>query len=184
MIHIKERKNKQLLLGMLLLFLTIIVFLFSISVGSVNIGLENVVKILTGCNIENSTYRSIVMNIRLPRALATIIGGACLAVSGLLLQIFFLVQSVVPAPVSVRRAVTDGLAVGCPLHSVAEHLHVLDEFSLGAAAPHALVDGIHQPKFPALTLERGTIFTAAHTFTPPPLVGFQHSQSVALAYFI
>lgn len=89
MMWMKRRKNKQVFLISVLLFLTIIVFLFSISVGPVNINLENVVKILGGWEIENNTYKSIVMNIRLPRALATVVGGACLAVSGLLLQIFF-----------------------------------------------------------------------------------------------
>lgn len=85
----KQRKNRQLFLIVLLLVLIIIVSLFSISVGSVNISIKNVVRILMGGDIENNTFKSIVMNIRLPRVLATVIGGACLSVSGLLLQIFF-----------------------------------------------------------------------------------------------
>lgn len=86
---IKSKQNKKLLLISLLLLLTILTFLFNISVGSVNICIQDVVRIFTGGVIQNNTYRNIVMNIRLPRALATVIGGACLAVSGLLLQIFF-----------------------------------------------------------------------------------------------
>lgn len=85
----KKRKNKQLLLLLLLLFLTIMAFLFNISAGSVNIRLKDVASILIGRSVENNTYRSIITNIRLPRALAAVLGGSCLAVSGLLLQIFF-----------------------------------------------------------------------------------------------
>ena len=85
----KQRRNRQIFLIVLLLALIIIVSLISISVGSVNISLKNVVGILMGWDIGNNTFKSIVMDIRLPRVLATVIGGACLAVSGLLLQIFF-----------------------------------------------------------------------------------------------
>lgn len=85
----KEKRNVQLLIIGMLFCLTVFVFLISISIGSVNISLEDVVKVLTGSKVENTTFKPIIMNIRLPRTLATIIGGACLAVSGLLLQIFF-----------------------------------------------------------------------------------------------
>ncbi|AHF08950.1 MULTISPECIES: iron ABC transporter permease [Dehalobacter] len=73
----------------ILALLATMVFLLNISAGSVNISLEHIIKILTGHETGNDTYASIVMNIRLPRALATLVGGACLAVAGLLLQIFF-----------------------------------------------------------------------------------------------
>lgn len=121
MIHTKQRKNKQLLLVMLLLLLTIMVFLISISVGSVNISLKEVVRILTGQGIENNTYSSIVMNIRLPRALATVVGGSCLAVSGLLLQIFFRNPIVEPYVLGISSGAT--LFVG---------LVVLGGYSFGA----------------------------------------------------
>ncbi|UWG98468.1 iron ABC transporter permease [Dehalobacter sp. DCM] len=85
----KQRVQKHLLFIIILALLATIVFLFNVSVGSVNISLDHVVKILTGQETGSSTDASIVMNIRLPRALATLAGGACLAVAGLLLQIFF-----------------------------------------------------------------------------------------------
>lgn len=84
-----QRKARQLAFMMVLIFATIFIFLLSISMGSVKISLKDVVKVFLGRDIDNNIYKSIIMNIRLPRALATIIGGACLAVSGLLLQIFF-----------------------------------------------------------------------------------------------
>ncbi|HSQ87823.1 iron ABC transporter permease [Romboutsia sp.] len=102
----EKKRNRQLIFIGILLFFTVIVFLLSVSIGSVNIGLENVIKIFVGGNIENSTYKPIVMNIRLPRALATVIGGACLAISGLLLQIFFRNPIVEPYVLGVSSGAT------------------------------------------------------------------------------
>lgn len=85
----RQKLNKHLFLLVLLAILALIVFLLNVSAGSVNIPLRNVVEVLLGHGNAKNTYQSIIMNIRLPRALATLVGGACLAVSGLLLQIFF-----------------------------------------------------------------------------------------------
>jgi iron complex transport system permease protein len=83
------RAKRRLILFFALLALCILVFLLNISLGSVNISLTDVWKVLFGGHIDSSTHSSIIMKIRLPRALAAVAGGACLAVSGLLLQIFF-----------------------------------------------------------------------------------------------
>lgn len=72
-----------------LVLLTLAIFVLSISCGSVTIEVKEVVKSLLGIKIDNQSHSSIITNIRLPRALATLVGGACLAISGLLLQIFF-----------------------------------------------------------------------------------------------
>lgn len=86
-INTNFRRQKWILF--MLGILTIIVILMSIGMGSVKISINDVVSVLLGKEVDSKTYGSIIMNIRLPRALATIIGGACLALSGLLLQIFF-----------------------------------------------------------------------------------------------
>jgi iron complex transport system permease protein len=86
---IARKKHKQFLLIMLLIILTGFVGMLSISVGSVNISFANTFKILLGTDIGNKISESIILNIRLPRFLGAVIGGASLSVSGLLLQIFF-----------------------------------------------------------------------------------------------
>lgn len=86
-IEIPENMKKKMLFAFLTISL-ILVFLFNVSLGSVNIPISEVMQILSG-KIATSTNHSIIMKIRLPRALATLTGGACLAVAGLLLQIFF-----------------------------------------------------------------------------------------------
>lgn len=71
--------------GIVLLLLT---FLLNIALGSVRIGADELIAAATGGSVPKS-HASILLNIRLPRTLAAILGGACLAASGLLLQIFF-----------------------------------------------------------------------------------------------
>lgn len=77
-----------------LLFLALIagvflVFAASIGWGSTPIPFKQILKILGGAKIENAAVETIVWDIRMPRAIAALIGGAALGVSGLLLQILF-----------------------------------------------------------------------------------------------
>ncbi len=62
--------------------------MLNIALGSVQIPLDKVVKILIHSH-GDPDFQVIVWDIRLPRALAAAFGGAALAVTGLLLQIFF-----------------------------------------------------------------------------------------------
>jgi len=72
------------LFGLLLaLFLTL-----NIAFGSVQIPLKDLYKVIFGLEF-NDIYNNVIWGIRFPRASAAILGGAALAVSGLLLQIFF-----------------------------------------------------------------------------------------------
>ena len=86
---LKESLRGRLVFMTILLAAVIFVFLLNIALGSVNIPLSVVARALLGQPVESATHQSIVLLIRLPRALATVAGGACLALSGLLLQIFF-----------------------------------------------------------------------------------------------
>lgn len=84
-----KKKSAQYFTLSVLLIITIFVFLTNIAKGSVNISLSDVVRVIFGQEVGDNSYHSIVMNIRFPRALSATIGGACLALSGLFLQIFF-----------------------------------------------------------------------------------------------
>ena len=83
------RMARRKLLFIALLLSVAVVFCLNVAMGSVNVPLPDVVRTLFGRQIESSVYESIIMRIRLPRTLATLAGGACLAISGLMLQIFF-----------------------------------------------------------------------------------------------
>lgn len=76
-------------LAFLILVILVLVFLtVNICAGSVNIPLEDVIKILGGRETD-PVFSDIVLQIRFPRALAAAILGGGLALSGYLLQTFF-----------------------------------------------------------------------------------------------
>lgn len=66
----------------------VVVFWISLNQGSVNSAADEVWRILWG-GAGDGNLDFIVRNIRLPRSLASLGGGAMLAVSGLLLQVYF-----------------------------------------------------------------------------------------------
>lgn len=82
-------KKRRYVLGCAVLIICVFVLLImNICIGSVKIPLENVAAMILGTE-ESDMYREIVMQIRFPRALAALILGGALALSGYLLQTFF-----------------------------------------------------------------------------------------------
>lgn len=72
------------LLGML----TVLLMVFNIAVGSIPISPGEIWNTLTQPE-STSLYNDIIWKIRIPRTISAILGGAYLAVSGLLLQVYF-----------------------------------------------------------------------------------------------
>lgn len=64
-------------------------FLMNISLGSVSISLEGIFAAFTGGEIEKETWRITVLDIRLPKAITSILVGFGLSLSGLLMQTLF-----------------------------------------------------------------------------------------------
>lgn len=84
-----EARNRRAVAVLPLLAVTmVVVFWLSLNTGSVASQAGEVWRILWGDSVGGN-LDFIVRNIRLPRALAALGGGAMLAVSGLLLQVFF-----------------------------------------------------------------------------------------------
>ncbi|MCC8017040.1 MAG: iron ABC transporter permease [Lachnospiraceae bacterium] len=80
---------KRYLLAYIVLILCVLLFLaLNICIGSVRIPLREVLHILAGAG-DSETWTDIVMQIRFPRAMAAMILGGGLALSGYLLQTFF-----------------------------------------------------------------------------------------------
>ena len=65
------------------------IFLVSLAVGSVNIPLENIVRVLLGGEADKPAWTAIVLQFRLPKALTAAIAGSALGISGLMMQTFF-----------------------------------------------------------------------------------------------
>ncbi|SHJ18801.1 FecCD family ABC transporter permease [Lutispora thermophila] len=81
--------GKYVVIYLILIMVLIAVFVISIAVGSVKISIWEVIDIILNKVQDDSVNSTIVWKIRLPRALASMIGGAAIAVAGLLFQIFF-----------------------------------------------------------------------------------------------
>lgn len=64
-------------------------FFIRIGIGSVNIPLDDILRVLMGDVASKSSWTTIVRDVRLPRALTALLSGASLGVAGLMLQTFF-----------------------------------------------------------------------------------------------
>ena len=79
--------EKFILVGLVLLLLA--VWLLNISLGSVYISFQDILKSLFEPNYADTTSYQIIVQYRLPKSFTAIIAGAGLSVSGLLLQTLF-----------------------------------------------------------------------------------------------
>ncbi|MEO9804646.1 MAG: iron ABC transporter permease [Reichenbachiella sp.] len=73
----------------ILIAIFVITFLLDVMFGSVLIPLEAIWNILMGHAVEHPAWERIVFNYRLPRAVAGVLAGSALGLSGLYMQTFF-----------------------------------------------------------------------------------------------
>lgn len=64
-------------------------FVLNVSLGSVSIPVDEIIKILLGQDAAKQSWATIILNFRIPRALTTLAVGAGLSVSGLMMQTLF-----------------------------------------------------------------------------------------------
>ncbi|MFB9108214.1 iron ABC transporter permease [Flavobacterium gyeonganense] len=83
-----NKKRNTILFAILALGL-LLMFLSSISLGSVNIPFKDVYASLTGGQASKSTWEYIIINYRLPKAITAVLVGTGLSISGLLMQTLF-----------------------------------------------------------------------------------------------
>ncbi|HRP59259.1 MAG: iron ABC transporter permease [Flavobacteriales bacterium] len=81
--------SKNNLLMLILIVSSILLFLTDIFLGSVQIPFKSILNILTLSGSEKESWQIIVLNNRLPKALAAVLCGAALSVSGLQMQTLF-----------------------------------------------------------------------------------------------
>lgn len=87
--HKKLFEKNRYLASFIILFLLVLIFLvINVCAGSVSISLSDILKTIQGKQTDG-TLSDIILQIRLPRALAAAILGGGLALSGYLLQTFF-----------------------------------------------------------------------------------------------
>ncbi|WP_111708730.1 FecCD family ABC transporter permease [Lutibacter citreus] len=95
----------------LLLFVLVIIFLVNISLGSVYIPLKGIFSSLINGEVEKESWRAIVYNYRLPKAITAIIVGSGLSISGLLMQTLFRNPLAGPFVLGISSGASLGVAI-------------------------------------------------------------------------
>lgn len=81
------------------------------SLGSVHIPFKEVLKILFGQEVVNSSWDIIVMQLRLPRSITAIVVGAGLSLAGLLMQTYFRNPMAGPSVLGISSGASLGVAL-------------------------------------------------------------------------
>ncbi len=82
-------QNRNIVLFSILTVSLLLLLLLNISLGSVSIPIKDVLNSLMGGNSSKETWDYIIINYRLPKAIAAILVGMGLSTSGLLMQTLF-----------------------------------------------------------------------------------------------
>ena len=74
---------------LLLLVILLVCFVVNLSIGSVSIPIDEIFSVFVGNGASKESWRYILMDYRLPKAITAILAGGGLAISGLLMQTLF-----------------------------------------------------------------------------------------------
>jgi iron complex transport system permease protein len=116
--------------------LVLVVFFLQLLLGSVAIPFSAVLRILSGSEIGNEAWRNIVIESRLPAALAALLAGAGLSVSGLQMQTMFRNPVAGPYVLGISAGASLGVAVFILAASAfgIHQIHLLSSWSIILAA--------------------------------------------------
>lgn len=128
-------QHRSTILFTVLTVAIVALFVADIALGSVDIPLRAVVASLTGGEVDAS-LRSIVLDIRLVKAIMALLAGAALSASGLQMQTLFRNPLAGPYVLGVSTGASFGVALfllGAPLLGIASHPAVQTIGTAGAA---------------------------------------------------
>jgi iron complex transport system permease protein len=103
-------QKKDITVTLALVLLLIGFSIYSLTIGDVKINFNQIVDVLKGHLIDNKSY-SYIIEERLNRTIMAVLGGSALAVSGLILQVFFRNPLAGPGVLGISSGVTLGVAV-------------------------------------------------------------------------
>jgi iron complex transport system permease protein len=105
------RIRRRTVLFLILAGLGIVVFLLSLSWSSVSIPIDEILRILLGYEPERAAFRTIIMDIRLPRVLTAMLVGSALGIAGLQMQTTFRNPLADPFTLGVLSGASFGAAI-------------------------------------------------------------------------
>lgn len=85
--------------------------MFNLSLGSVNIPIQEVWNSLSGNTVAKSSWETIILNFRLPRAITAVLVGMGLSLSGLFMQTFFRNPLAGPFVLGISSGASLGVAI-------------------------------------------------------------------------
>lgn len=124
----------------LLIVILVVAFILSLTLGSVHIPPEQVLRILTGGEPDKASWTDVIFKFRLPKAVTAMFVGAALAVSGLQMQTLFRNPLADPFILGVSSGASLGVALvvlGTGAGGVSAYitgLNVFGDLSLAVAA--------------------------------------------------
>ncbi|MGV8945704.1 MAG: FecCD family ABC transporter permease [Lutibacter sp.] len=104
---IKSYRNTFIILGITLL----LIFILNLSLGSVHIPLKQIFLSFFDGEVEKESWKSILLNYRLPKAITAIIVGSGLSISGLLMQTLFRNPLAGPFVLGISSGASLGVAI-------------------------------------------------------------------------
>ncbi len=102
--------KKNVVLTLLLVVLIVLLFVLNLLLGTVQIPVRSVCRILLGGQGEGEIWRNIVLSSRVPQALTALMAGAGLAVSGLQMQTVFHNPLAGPSVLGISNGASLGVA--------------------------------------------------------------------------
>tara|TARA_R110001583_G_scaffold4351_2_gene25218 strand:+ start:53127 stop:54158 length:1032 start_codon:yes stop_codon:yes gene_type:complete len=107
LLQTKSYKNTFAILFIALIIVTII----NISLGSVYIPFKQVLAVFLNQDVDNESWNTIILNLRLPKAITAIIVGSGLSISGLLMQTIFRNPLAGPFVLGISSGASLGVAI-------------------------------------------------------------------------
>jgi iron complex transport system permease protein len=103
--------NEKRIIGYGIVPAIVILFLCNLFCGSVSIPIPSVLDIVLGRSVDPAVWGDIVLRSRLPQAITALLGGAALAVSGLMLQTLFRNPLAGPSILGISSGANLGVAI-------------------------------------------------------------------------
>lgn len=135
-----DRSNGKNTLGMLIPgLILVILFLAGLVCGAVRIPVRDVLEILAGTFDGKDTWQSIILQSRLPQTVTATLAGACLAVSGLMLQTLFRNPLAGPSILGISDGANLGVALVMIYLGTGSYFSIVTAAFVGASMILALV---------------------------------------------
>lgn len=126
---VHNRRGGYSLYFVLIAAAVVVLFVLNLALGSVDIPVKDIVAILGGGEVVNSTWQKIVINIRIPRAVTAVLAGSALSVGGLQMQTLFRNPLAGPSVLGITAGASLGVAIVMLAAGTITSIFAIQQFS-------------------------------------------------------